>query len=395
MSPPRTATSIMATCSFLYHEGAKIILRDPVELKGSEEEALAVLHFVQAEDLSRCAYVRRLDLVMLPAVPQSVAQNLANLVPRMTGLKWLTLGDSEKMFETYSYVLPVFAGLRSLKSLVATSVGERTVEMIQTLQSRLTFASVHFPLTAPPLGSPLVGLVASGPIPLLQGSVSTLNNLLCGCPVHTSAERALSRSDSWPGDLNVIYPHVRSLQLCRKFPPNPMPLIKAFPNVTRLRVVYEGGLDDSMLESYWSNRMLNLSLQQPSTPRAGQPFGWRHLQQYTGHPADLWALGLACRITQLTLRGTPSARSPFIFTDVLAYAQPTDLTVSFEGHSLTDVLAGGFLAALQSELGTSRLRCLALVIDLTAADCNVDFGHDMVSASIITRVRDQRWCLPR
>ena len=98
LSPPKTATSIMETCHFLYHEGAKVILRQPVYLTGQEHKILALLRFIQAEDLSRCSYVRSLS-VLIPTVSEAVANALMVIVPRMCKLADLTV--AEHMFKMY------------------------------------------------------------------------------------------------------------------------------------------------------------------------------------------------------------------------------------------------------------------------------------------------------
>ena len=46
LSPPKTATSMMETCRFLYHEGAKVILQQPVHLSRPENEILALLRII-------------------------------------------------------------------------------------------------------------------------------------------------------------------------------------------------------------------------------------------------------------------------------------------------------------------------------------------------------------
>ncbi|KAI1781745.1 hypothetical protein LXA43DRAFT_629381 [Ganoderma leucocontextum] len=361
VSPPKIATSIMATCSFLYHEGAKIILQDPVQLFGSEEEALALLRFVQAEDLSRCSYVRRLHIVTLP---ESVAQILADLVPRMTGLKQLSLARAEEMLESYPYLLPTFAALRSLTTLVIVAyVGERCSEMIRTLQSELVSASIHFP---PSDSLDLSLAAASHPILMLQRSASTLEQLSCACLFDTTPETIFS-------PLKVIYPKLRTLILRERFPPNPLPLIKAFPNL--VHIVVESTLAREGGAMHQLQREVMLGLQRPS--KDGQPFGWKHLQSFTGHVVDLWVLGLACRIPRLCLEDAPSEHPPLALTDVLTYARPTLLTITFDNHTFIDILAG-FLDALRSD-GASGLRSLAFVIDLMAGDRDLDVGHALIN----------------
>ena len=67
LSPLPAATAMMATCHFLYHEGAKIILRDtPMSFDegSSEKKVLSLLRFIQAEHGSRCSHIRTLHVMM-------------------------------------------------------------------------------------------------------------------------------------------------------------------------------------------------------------------------------------------------------------------------------------------------------------------------------------------
>ncbi|KAI1789247.1 hypothetical protein LXA43DRAFT_1021900 [Ganoderma leucocontextum] len=281
----------------------------------------------------------------------------------MTGLKWLIIGAAEPMFEFYPYLLPTFAALRSLKLLVISHVGARCYEMIRTLQSELVFASIHFPP-----GEPVdLSLAASShPIVMLERSASTLEVLAYNCLFDRNPELIFSSP-------RVIYPKLHTLTLLDSSTPNPIPFINSCPNFAHIFVestlAREGGAMHQL------QREVNLGLQRPS--KDGRPFGWKHLQTFTGHVVDLWVLGLACRIPRLCLEDVPSEHPPLALTDVLAYARPTLLTITFDNHPFIDILAG-FLEALRSD-GVSGLRSLAFMIDLMAGDRDLDVGHALIN----------------
>ncbi|PIL30144.1 hypothetical protein GSI_07722 [Ganoderma sinense ZZ0214-1] len=372
----------MATCSFLYHEGAKVILQDPVELSDSEEKVLALLRFVQAEGFLRCSYVRQLHIIHMP---ESVAQIMSDIIPRMTNLKQLSIVLAEQIFTSHPYLLPKFAALRSLMTLVIGFVGERCAEMLRTLQSELSFANIHFPV--PGMGR-LPPTTTSHPLLMLKGSASTLQELTCHNVAGTTPELV-------PFPPEVVYPELRTLNLhqSKTLPPNPIPFIHAFPNLTTLNVEYPPGTQlVGDIELYRLEREARLAAQRLSQSSAG----WRHIQTFTGHPVALWMLGLKCRIPHLlldyalTVTAAQNHDAPFILADVLAYARPTRLTLMFEQHPLSAVLAGGFVAALKSE-GASGLRSLAFVVNLMPADRNLDVGHaltDMEAALSGLRLDD-------
>ncbi|KAI1789268.1 hypothetical protein LXA43DRAFT_1183374 [Ganoderma leucocontextum] len=334
----------MATCHFLYHEGAKVVLQHPVELNGSEEEALALLRFVQAEDLSRCPYVRILYIDM-DTVPESAAKILAKVIPCMTGLERLDLGRTEQMFASYPYLLSTFASLRSVKRLVIIEVGERGCEMIRTLQSELFVSNKKVHANALSVEADLFSIRIGWEI---LATVDANPELTFFPP-------------------KVIYENLRTLTLCNTVFPSPIPFIKAFPNLARFSVestcAPEGGA-----MGFADFR----GMQGPSED--GEPLGWKHLQDFTGRVVDLWTLALTCPIPRMFLEDAPGTRSPHALTDVLALARPMHLTISFSDHPLTDVLGADFLDALRSQ-GASGLKRLTVVIDLTADDRDLDVGR--------------------
>ncbi|KAI1789266.1 hypothetical protein LXA43DRAFT_893157 [Ganoderma leucocontextum] len=368
ISPPKAATSIMATCRLLYHEGAKIVLQDPVDLNGSEKEALALLRFVQAENLSRCSYVRTLHIVM-DTVPKSVANILAKVVPRMTGLERLGLAG-EQMFESYPHLLPTFASLRSVKSLLVLEAGQQCCEMIRTLRSKLVFATIYFH----PMKALTLSLAApSHPIVMLKRSATTLQNLSCGYLFNTNPELTFLPS-------KISYPNLRTLSLSDSMYPNPVPFIRAFPNLAHLSVERRIAREGGALEMTEFQRIMNLQLQGP--PEDRESLQWKHLQDFTGRVVDLWMLGLTCRIPRLSLEDAPAARPPLALTEALEYARPMRLTISFRGQPLTDVLGADFLGALRSQ-GASGLKHLIVLVDLMADDRALDVGralNDIASA---------------
>ena len=141
-SPPRTATSMMATYRFLYHEGAKLVLQHPAFLDGSEQSALSLLRFIQAEDFSRCSYSRTLHILTDP-ISESVAKILVDTAPRMSNLECLCL-KGEHSLEAYPYLLPAFTSLRSVKRLTMLGAGSQACELVKTLQSELVSAAILF-----------------------------------------------------------------------------------------------------------------------------------------------------------------------------------------------------------------------------------------------------------
>ena len=380
ISTTKTATSIMETCRFLYHEGAKVVLQQPVIFNelDSEEKTLSLLRFLQAEDLSRCSYVRALHVLTDP-LSDSAAKVLVDIVPHMSTLVLLCL-KGEQSLVAYPDLLSVFASLRSLKVLWMIEVGAQSCEMIRALQSELVTASIQFNPTGQfgPGLDPSQSFIASRhPLQLLQRSASTLQELMCWfwCDAYIQVEDMFALPQS-------IYPEVRTLILCNATPPSPIAYLNALPNVTHLAVERCRTIigDYVLLGMAHAQRQVNLMLQNLTLNYDPDMLVWKNIQTYVGPLSDLWALGITFPIPQLTISDVPGIRAPRALTEVLAHARPSDLVIAFEDQPLTSVLQSDFLDALCSE-GAADLRSLRVMVDLMAGDVDrtLDVGQAMVS----------------
>ncbi|KAM5543641.1 hypothetical protein V8D89_002892 [Ganoderma adspersum] len=351
-SPPKTATSMMATCHFLYHEGAKYIFQQHISLAGSEREVLSLLCFIQAEDLSRCPYVRDLS-IPISITSEAIATALSVVVPRMSNIAVLHL-NGEHPFGTFPYLLPVFASIRSLKTLTLSEAGigssSRRKYPVQLL---LKLQKIHPPITS---------ITA---IHLYPPEMK--------CAFWDETNVGIEAVMSSP----IIYPNVRNLVLeGHGFVPCLPPYIRAFPNLVHLKV--EGNcsfLEDVPQMQLPQNQQTNAMLQ----GLAGQPLRWRHIQTFSGTLPNLRVLRIPFPIPRLYFTkfefGTIWAfRAPIRMTEVLASARPVHLSISFEDRPFSVSICPEFLAALASE-GASRLQSLTVTIELMAAD--VDSGFDV------------------
>ncbi|KAI1790250.1 hypothetical protein LXA43DRAFT_1017165 [Ganoderma leucocontextum] len=370
----QAATSMMATCRFLYHEGAKIILRDtrlPFDAGISEDKALSLLCFIQAENLSRCSYVRALCVAMQP-MPDVIAQSLVDLLPHMTSLESLSL-TIEHALESYPSLLSMFASLQTIKYIHVMDAGERGCELVQSLQSQLVSAHIYFTPINPDASRRLYSTAAFHPLILLQRSAPTLKTLTCGFWFDMDPRIIISLP-------KVTYPNMHTFTLYKCLCPSLSPFIRSFPSLAHLSV-------DTNLASRWERSRLagiQWAIHFQMSP-TGESLSWKQLHDYTGRLVDLWILGLSCPIRRLVLEDAPAARAPLALTDVLAYARPTDLTIAFRNSSLTDVLGADCLSALRTE-GASGLRCLSLVFELTARDRELDVGRALadIEATVCT-----------
>lgn len=114
LAPHETGTSLMSTCRLLYHEGAKVIIKDPVGLE-TERRLLSFLSFLHAkDDMIRCTYLRRLDLWTL-GLSAASAEALVLSLAHMTTLDTLVITHPELTLASHPALPQSLASLHSLK----------------------------------------------------------------------------------------------------------------------------------------------------------------------------------------------------------------------------------------------------------------------------------------
>ncbi|KAI1782345.1 hypothetical protein LXA43DRAFT_1104238 [Ganoderma leucocontextum] len=228
LSSLQTATSMMATCHFLYHEGAKVILHDSpmsFEEKMSDDKAISLLRFIQAEHLSRCPHVRKLHVFMHP-MPDFIVGTLMDLLPHLTSLDTL-FASIERTLDAHPNLLPPFAALQSVETIFMISVGVHSCELVKTLQSQLVSVVIYFDPTNP-TREQLSSNADFHPLVLLQRSVPTLKSLV------------LAFWSDMLGTMffepDITYPNMDSFILHKGSPMNLGSYITAFPNLVHLCV---------------------------------------------------------------------------------------------------------------------------------------------------------------
>ena len=117
---------------------------------------------------------------------------------------------------------------------------------------------------------------------------------------------------------------------------------------------------------------------------------WRHIETYSGTLSHLQALEITFPIPRLYLTALPGAPYTLALTEVLAYTQPVHLTITYLDQPFSHTPACPDLLTALSSDGASRLRSLALRIDLMATDVDSDFdvGQFWVSPALACDIRD-------
>ncbi|RPD56445.1 hypothetical protein L227DRAFT_508585 [Lentinus tigrinus ALCF2SS1-6] len=127
----------MSTCRFLYREGGRMLLQNPVRL-WTQRRLRSFLIFLYHAPHSRPHHLRDLSLSNCGVLPPTLAQWLGRICPLMTRLESLSItSDSEEMLHSDMSLVFALAKLESLQQLSLYRSGERVCTLLQLLHAPL------------------------------------------------------------------------------------------------------------------------------------------------------------------------------------------------------------------------------------------------------------------
>ncbi|KAM5542664.1 hypothetical protein V8D89_003625 [Ganoderma adspersum] len=347
------AVPLIATCRVLYHEGTKIALRKPVVLFNAAGLA-SFLKFLHAESSSRCRHLRQLEL-WGARVDAKLIRELLETLPLLVNLQNLQLADAEELLVSDPALPRAFAALTSLRHSPLLSVA---VDFIT--DCRYNSAALWDRLT-------LAQWPNYHPTTLLANVSSTLEELQCV---------TWSTNPDWDVAINPsekVYPNMRKLSMENPyFPLRIDPFIRAFPNLTHLNVHTkpEGFYwnADFELEDLPASHEGNIVQQLTSCGT------WTHLEHFTGGLSELYAIGLTCRISRITIIDELNDELELeTLATALQHARP--LHLKFQNgipYSLLEKSEPNFISTLRSE-GISDLINLDIYILFKREDRGKDW----------------------
>ncbi|KAI0706256.1 hypothetical protein C8T65DRAFT_652115 [Cerioporus squamosus] len=284
-----TAAQMMLLSRRLYHEGGKLLLSHNVVLRTSSEVS-SFIDFCLTEDGSRATYVRDLTFINPPLSP-ALALSLAELVPRFTGIKKLTLARADLLLRGYGALAKAFASLTSLEDLTLLR-GSTSAELLITLQSNLR--------------------------------TLTLSEIVVPRQLRTGV-----RTFAGLSTLNITYLWMDILILD--------PYIRVFPHVSRLSVTYAALRDrDSRYPSHPAFGALggardtqNVRCINQTAQADGR--SWEVLEELDTDLPTAWVLGLTCKVKRLVLY-VPPDRDLRMLPEVLMDVRPDVLELTLAGN---------------------------------------------------------------
>ncbi|KAM5542688.1 hypothetical protein V8D89_003649 [Ganoderma adspersum] len=345
----KDTVQLMASCRVLNHEGPKIALKKPVSIS-TEEQLASFLKFLRADNLSRCRYLRKLEISSC-FLEQDIVQELFETLPLLVNIEYLRLIEVEELLDLHPDLTPAFGSLTSLRHIDFTGVKGKACSLLLRLHSPLVSANVSFISDDDlKLWDYLDDDEWEGchPAMLLDNFVSTLEELQCVA--------WYTIPDPGPDETLIpalVYPNMRKLSIeLHHFPLRIDPFIRAFPNLVDLYINtdYHGG---RYSEDIRDSHDTNVAQQLDPVNSCGT---WAQLEHFRGCLFDLYAIGLTSHIRRVTIvdRLDDGPRTDMLAT-VLRYARPLHLKLEGITSTMLGDTERGFISMLHHTSASSLL----------------------------------------
>ncbi|RPD70298.1 hypothetical protein L226DRAFT_616192 [Lentinus tigrinus ALCF2SS1-7] len=369
-APKQTQSRMMKTCRVLYLEGARKLLKYPVMLEG-ETQLLSFLLFMRA-DPQPVRFRSLLDLSLY--LEQGISSRLGEVLKTFffklartehAGLRFLTVGGTEKLLLAVPGLTEAIVSLTSLTSINLISMGVEGSQLLRKLRSHLMSATISY--------DNIISDTAAGeskPLDLalvLKYSKDTLKelsltNFACG---------------KWAvGNKVHVYPHLTSLEFTGDWLPDTVGFLRAFPNLNSIEVLYDAHYPvlppTEPDEEQWRAK------QRDYQERYGS---WETLRYFHGSLLQLYLLAPICRIENISLDDEQDTDDAVMLRSVLSDARPAHLSLGTWLDPET-FLGEDWLGAL-SERRSPQLQVLDLLMKIMGSNQeDVSRALDNICAAI-------------
>ena len=376
VSPLSAVGTMTRTCHALREAGARSLLHGGVSLT-TGRSVVSFVQFMLADALTRSQCLRSLEIATGALRPREAEALLELISHPSLALDSLTLREANLMLKSIpasqhsteqadpTPFIRAFSALTTLRHLSVDDCDQGACSLITAIRSPLETISISFTPRYSGEGMEQE-LEWRTPIILLADFSETLEEISA-----TNVARA-------PEDVmcGVVYPSVRKLSVtyCPTLIPRTVAYTSAFPNLTHFSFTAANAhqIGDFHLASF--NRHENQTLVL-NPERHGRP--WEHLEELAGGLADVYTLGLTCRVPKLRLID-PILVGIGALQAVLEDSRPTSLAVRFIGaHRFSD---GSLVTALVNPC-VEGLRMLEMEVCLDVDEDEVDVLNMLVRPS--------------
>ena len=316
-----TISALMKTCSTLYTEGPKHILRDGVELS-SADATDKFTAFMLAEGPSRLAYLRKLTLLANLHDGAHLVQLLSH--PSLT-LETLVLHLAEIWLGRFSNpaLRAAIRGLKTVKHLVLFEVEEEHTASLSCLPRALAHISIH------------AKCGVGDTLRMLRPLSDTLRTLLINSEPQFS--NRFRRMDLPP----CHFPHVQTFGIVyNEFSSGILSspaFSQAFPAITYLQLIPTDPPTTRRLILHPKGR--NRLRHRTHTLDRHTPPSWPSLAECSGELHNVHSLGLPCTLSTLRLWQAVEADELRVLRGVLERTRPRRLCLSMELDDVESLFA--------------------------------------------------------
>ncbi|KAI0697291.1 hypothetical protein C8T65DRAFT_743218 [Cerioporus squamosus] len=378
----RTGLAVMSTCRVLYHDGARILLQNPVKLSTNRGLG-SFLYFLRGVPHSRPHHLRELSLDMYSGIDPTLARILGRVCPLMTSLESLRIDLPETVLASDPGLVSGLAKLESLTRLSLSCSGDLVCKLLRLLHAPLKTISLGWGYDDWRVGKIYWETIDEDDWPeyhptiLLENFADTLEELTCRW--WNTSEDYIRPRKTFPRFRHLVIEYVDMFYAA--------PYVQAFPNLARISVyncIEENAdavlCDERLEDGLQGNHELNIARQLlPAHIHGGT---WQRMQEFDGSFFDFYVFGLTCRIRRLVLDAEPSTSIsgylPFL-AETLSRTSPTYL--KFTTRSANDCDGLEWLSTALREMTIEARSCLNTLETSYEFDCsrpNAGFAVAMV-----------------
>ncbi|TBU56167.1 hypothetical protein BD310DRAFT_932050 [Dichomitus squalens] len=345
-------SSMSRACRTLRIQAIKHLLDHDVTLRDARDTLSFALFMLGDED-RRFPLLRRSLSIRTGKLSGRAALALFELVSRIWSLERLVLTNADQILASDARLPRALASLTCLKHLdfhaTQDSNNSDCVYFFKRMQSRLLTASLHLPSPIRRFMNGRLNCELVDPIRLLRNSADTLTELH-GC--NFEARRSH----------DLVYPHVKRLNVHLGLIPLIAPYMVSFPNVTSVEVTCGAAFEPSTVPSF---SFMNEDGQMNIKP-------WSALEELVGNLTDIYVLALRCTVTTLRVKASGRHRILSYLAEVLSHARPTHLLLEVESPSFCLESDDSLMSVFRHGDAPQSIRTFVVRIVLQGEDCKAD-----------------------
>ncbi|KAI0738331.1 hypothetical protein C8Q80DRAFT_272058 [Daedaleopsis nitida] len=357
-----TQLTLMRTCHAFYQDGAKQVLSEPAWIDWRDEVGIAsFLDFVRAEDGRRWPLLTGL-IIGSGWIRSQLAEPLVEGIRQWSNIEYLELRHVDDFLSSHPDLVTALSTLRNVKHLKVTHAAKCCCELLERAEWQLVTAELSFATEGVGDWSMADILPRMHPAALLRSSRTSLVKLRC--------QFWEPASDEWNPALPV-YPNVRKLEMSGIWYPATRQWVESYPNLRNLHV-FATPTDQSSIHDVEHSEFRGTH-ERNRVALVGRC--WDNLDVVSASWAELYLLGLTCRVRHLRTSG-PSWSFAYL-AEALEYTRPACLDIDMHGRDMSSC----FPRLEDAAASLQDVEELQIKLRFHGDDSQRDIARDVVSAN--------------